>query len=121
MFKAIIIFLKCPLDSILSLRHNRDMNNTNTLQHHNQGDSASLAEAENAIEIAMNCLESLQDNLDIGRDAIIRNFILPWAREAEAAWQTLQASDTSDDTPYYDFIDAFAAKKESEILNAQLP
>jgi hypothetical protein len=78
-------------------------------------DGVSLAETENAIEIAMNCLESLQDRLDMGRDAIIRNYILPWAREAEMAWHKLKTNNPPDDIPYYDFIDAFAAQKVADL------
>lgn len=99
------------------------MDNTNPLQHHTRGDIVSRAEAENAIEIAMNCLETLQEHLDMGRDAIIRNYILPWAQEAEQTWNALHGREAPDDTdiPYYDFIDDFSAKKEAAFLQGQLP
>lgn len=94
------------------------MHDTLSTQRHGPVNTVSLAETENAIEIAMNCLESLQERLDIGRDAIIRDYILPWAREAETTWHSLQTRDTpaDGDIPYYDFIDDFSAKKEAEIL-----
>ena len=71
----------------------------------------------------MHCLEFLQDNLDLGRDAIIRQYILPWAQEAEKRWQMLKTSGipADFDTPYYDFIDDFAARKEAEFLQTQRP
>ena len=79
--------------------------------------------AENAIEIAMNCLEFLQDNLEIGRDAILREYVLPWAHEAETKWMALQTSNTPGDydKPYYDFIDDFSSQKKAEFLQAQMP
>ena len=85
--------------------------------------SVSLSVAENAIEIAMNCLESLQERLDMGRDTILRQYILPWAQEAESTWQTLKTEQAPADfdTPYYDFIDDFSHKKEAELLQTRQP
>lgn len=94
-----------------------------TFHAHETVNAISLSVAENAIEIAMHCLEFLQDNLDLGRDAIIRQYILPWAQEAEKRWQMLKASDIPSDfdTPYYEFIDDFVAHKEAEFLQTQRP
>lgn len=82
-----------------------------------------LPVAENAIEIAMNSLEFLQDHLDMGRDAIIRQYILPWAHEAEATWRTLKENNApaNFDVSYYDFIDDFSARKQAQFLQVQLP
>lgn len=71
------------------------------------------SETENAIEIASECLEFLQERFKLGRDALVRNFIFPWAREAEVEWSNLQTA--SDDTPYYDFIMAFSDRKKTEV------
>ena len=98
------------------------MNKTNPALNHGSGHAVSLAETENAIEIAMNCLEFLQERINLGRDAIIRNYIIPWAHEAETAWKALQASGNPAvaDTPSYDFIDAFSQNKQAEFLQGQL-
>ena len=72
---------------------------------------------------AVHSLVFLQEHLSLGRDAIIRNFVIPWAREAETAWAALQNDEnpTTANTPYYDFIDAFTQHKQAEFLKGPLP
>lgn len=98
------------------------MRNAPSHQFHASDSAVSVPVAENAIEIAMHSLEFLQDHLDLGRDALIRDYVLPWAREAEAQWAAIKTTGAYDDPdiPYYDFIDGFAAQKESEILQGRL-
>ena len=75
----------------------------------NKMDDATERIIENAVELASDCLEKLQERWDIGRSAIIANFIIPWAIEAENRYQELLVRD--EDVPYYDFIIDFGAKK----------
>ncbi len=69
---------------------------------------------ENAVEIASGCLPALQENKDstnpiLGRDGLIRQYIIPWAVDAEKEYQNAIAG--GEEVPYYDFIDDFAAKE----------
>lgn len=69
---------------------------------------------ENAIEIAFNVLETMQelDTRNLGRGGLISNYIMEWAKEAE---QLLKSPDyDSDEISYYDFIDQFSKQKLEE-------
>lgn len=69
---------------------------------------------ENAIEIAFNILEKMQelDTRNLGRGGLISNYIMEWAKEAE---QLLKNPDfESDEISYYDFIDQFSKQKLDE-------
>lgn len=74
---------------------------------------------ENAIEIADGNLPKLQDHFEkqMGRGSIIENYIVPWAYEAERLWE--ESSGCNREKDYYVFIDNFALRKMSELL--QLP
>ena len=76
---------------------------------------------ENAIEIASEAIEFLQDyySMSFGRNAIIANYIIPWAVEAE---QRLCEPDyDSNDTPYYDFITKFVEEKLHTLIYSREP
>ncbi len=66
---------------------------------------------ENAIEIADGNLPKLQEHLErnMSRESIIKNYIAPWAEEAEQLWEELQKDGEEHD--YYNFIDSFAEQK----------
>ena len=68
---------------------------------------------ENCIELSFNAMSYLQDTLDIGRDAIVNNYIIPWAMEAENEYQEKLTADGQ--CSYYDFIDEFAQRKMDEL------
>ena len=72
--------------------------------------------AENVVEIADTCLVPLQEHFEnsFGRDTIVRNYIYPWAIEAEA----ILSSDEYDfeEMTYYEFMDIFTDKKLNEVL-----
>ena len=66
---------------------------------------------ENAIELASDCLETLQDQCGGGRDVLISHFIIPWAVQAEEEYQKRLAVA---EVPYYDFIMDYGARKLQE-------
>ena len=68
---------------------------------------------ENCIEISFNAMKILQDTLDMGRDAIVGNYIIPWAQEAETEYQSKLEAEGQH--PYYDFIDEFTQRKLNEL------
>jgi hypothetical protein len=77
-------------------------------------------EVENAIEIACGFIEKLQDHFAksvISRNAIIHDYIIPWAREAESLWKVVKSSNNDDlwELPFYDFIDEFSRLKLREL------
>ena len=76
-----------------------------------QLDSVTECVIENAIELASDCLESLQNHCMVGRDALISHCIIPWAVEAEKEYQKRIAVE---EVPYYDFILDFGARKLRE-------
>lgn len=84
----------------------------------NPNNSFTPNETENAVEIASECIEFLQDHFELGRGALLKNYIFPWAKEAENEWAYLQS--VHDDTPYYDFIIAFSERKKAEIVADQI-
>lgn len=62
--------------------------------------------AENAMEIACDVIEEMQDVCDIPRGRLFTEYIYPWAAEAE---EILSSDDKYEE--YYDFITGFAKKK----------
>lgn len=69
---------------------------------------------ENAIEIAFNILEAMQelDTCNLGRGGLISNYIMEWAKEAEQLLKSPYFE--SDEISYYDFIDQFSKQKLEE-------
>lgn len=77
-------------------------------------DEIELAMAENVIELACQCIEELQNHFrgtPVTRLSIIRDYIIPWAKEAEEEWQSLCRAGCDEMYQYYDFIDKFARRK----------
>lgn len=70
---------------------------------------------ENAIEIAINTLPTLQKVVDMGRDRIISDYIVKWSEEAEIEYQQL-VEENDGQYPYYDFIDEFSKRKLGEVI-----
>ena len=80
-----------------------------------EGKNANRRIVENAIEIASECLEALQDHFEgfFGRDVIISSYIYPWAIEAEK--RLMSASYNPDEITYYEFISQFVEEKLSKL------
>ena len=77
-----------------------------------------LAMAENTIELAGQCIEELQNHFrgtPVTRQSIIRDYIIPWAKEAEEEWQRVCLAGNDEMYQYYDFIDDFARRKKKEL------
>ena len=68
---------------------------------------------ENIAEISSQFIAQLQEMSKEPRNAIIGNYIVPWAIEAENAYSAM-SDEERDELPYFDFIDAFTIKKIKE-------
>lgn len=71
---------------------------------------------ENAIEIAFEKLEELQELLNVGdglstRQSVIHDYIIPWAVEAEEAYRKKEKEVGRENMEYYDFVSEFAEAK----------
>ena len=80
-----------------------------------QIEEKSMRIIENAIELASDCIEALQEHCNVGRDSLIHNYIIPWAIEAESTYQSQIAIKA--DVPYYDFIIKFGEMKLMEVIS----
>ena len=68
---------------------------------------------ENIAEISSQFIVQLQEISKEPRNAVIGNYIIPWAVEAENAYSAM-SEEERDELPYFDFIDAFTVKKIKE-------
>ena len=71
---------------------------------------------ENAIEIAFETIDDLMVLLDVGefmstRQYAIKDYIIPWAFEAEKAYRKKEREIGRENMAYYDFISDFADEK----------
>lgn len=68
---------------------------------------------ENIAEISSQFIVLLQEMSKEPRNAVIGNYVIPWAVEAENAYSAM-SEEERDVVPYFDFIDAFTIKKVKE-------
>lgn len=68
---------------------------------------------ENIAEISSQFIVQLQEISKEPRNAVMGNYIIPWAVEAEKDYSAM-TEDERDKLPYFDFIDAFTAQKIKE-------
>lgn len=72
----------------------------------------------NAIEIAMNNLEAMQDAHICPREVLTAQYISDWAKEFEMHWLNLPDEDEDGNEPdYFEEIDKFSAKKLEQFKN----